>query len=162
MGKIITIGVSLLLGAPAFAQDLPNAPAQTTATSPVEEKPASPFSGVLTPDRVLPDGFTFYGLQFDLQELLESDSLKVTFTDDIRVRTSAGDILRSEKAVLDFSEESDSSAIFSDNVRLRSKKGIEIFADEATINEAEQTIVFSGNVSTYQGADHHRLSLIHI
>lgn len=156
MGKITTGCLFLLLGGLSSGQNQLNAPSLTTPTPLDTEVAASPLDGLLTPEAVLPEGFTFYGKQVDFQKMIESDSLEVDVIGDILVRTNLGDTIRAEKAHLDFAEESQSAARFSGNVKMRSKNGIEIFADTATVDEAQESIVFAGNVSAYQGTALHR------
>lgn len=118
------------------------------------------MAGLLTPEATLPDGFTFRADELDLAKLLAGDSLELDARGNIRVRTNRGDTLSASKARLDFSEESESAITFSEKVRLRSSNGIEIFADRATIDESNESFVFDGNVSAYQGSALHRGSRV--
>ena len=147
----ILVGLSL-----CFSQTPSRAPAQTTPTLLEAEEAPSPAAGLLTPEAILPDGFTFRADQIDLAKLLEGDDLEVNARGNIRVRTNRGDTLLSKKARLDFSQENKSAVTFSDEVQLRSSNGIEIFADKATIDQANESIIFDGNVSAYQGTALHR------
>lgn len=156
MGKIISGCLFLSLGGLSWAQNQGNAPALTTPTPPPTEVAASPLDGLLTPEGALPSGFTFYGKQVDFQKMIEGDRLELDVTDDIRVVTNLGDTIRADKAHFDFEEDAQSAVTFSGNVRMRTKNGIEIFADRATIDETQESVVFSGNVSAYQGTALHR------
>ena len=141
-----------------FAQSQPPQPptSQTSPRlSPDEEKP-SLTKAVLTPEFLLPDGFTFRADQIDLEKLIEEESSQLDTRGDIRMRTDKGDSLRAQKARFDFDELSASKVTLSDQVSLRSSNGIEVFADTARIDESTQSIIFTGNVSAYQGSALHR------
>ncbi|MBK1834590.1 LPS-assembly protein LptD [Roseibacillus ishigakijimensis] len=145
--------LSLAAALPSTAQNRANAPAQTIPTLPEPETSAQPGEGLLMPETGLPNGFSF---RADQLELVEGDSIKLAASGNILLRTNRGDVLRSQKAFLDYSEEANSAATFSGHVRLRSDNGIEIFADRAHLDEERKSIVFSGNVSAYQGTALHR------
>lgn len=162
MRRTTFLSFLFLLGAVAriFAQNDSNATSRTVPT-PLEGTPSPSLAdGLLTPEAVLPEGFTFRADQVDLAKLLAGDTLELDARGHIRVQTNRGDTIQSETVRLDFAEESDSAVTFKDNVRLRSSNGIEIFANRATIEQESESIVFEGNVSAYQGSALHRGSKV--
>ena len=147
----------LLLGSSHLAaQYKSDAPAQTTPTpAPVEEGP-SQTEGLLTPNGVMPDGFTSVIEQIQLTRSEESGNTVVNGTGGIKAVTDKGDTLRSKRLRAELTDGSGSKVTLLDNVELRSDNGIEIFSDKAVIDEASESIVFTGNVSAYQGTALHR------
>lgn len=154
------IGRSLLLvllgSSYLWAQTRSNPSAQTSPTLAPTENKASPTASLLTPEAIMPDGFTFRADTFDIEKFMGSDKSELDAKGNIRVRTNLGDTIRSPKARLHLAEENESTVTFFDQVELKSTNGIEIFSDKAEIQEATKSIIFSGNVSVYQGAALHR------
>ena len=137
-------------------QNIPNASSRTVPTREKFEKTPSPTDGLITPEAILPEGFTSKVKQFDFSKFQDEGNSLLEGRGGVKVTTDKGDTITSEKITLDFSEQSDSRVIFYDNVELRAKNGIEVFADKATLDQSTETIVFSGNVSAYQGTALHR------
>ncbi|MGJ8723116.1 MAG: LPS-assembly protein LptD [Roseibacillus sp.] len=149
--------ILLLLGSSYLpAQTNTKPPSQTTPTlAPVENSP-SLTDGLITPTGFMPDGFTSTLNQPTLTTSEETGNMVVSSKGGVKVRTDVGDTIRSKRIRVEFGEESGSNVTFFNDVELRSTNGIEIFADKAQINEATESITFSGNVSAYQGTALHR------
>lgn len=140
------------------AQLIPRPSSLTSPDSPdVEEKP-SPVEGLLTPETILPKGFTFRNDRFEggITGLLSGESLELTAVGNVRMKTDRGDTISSKRAKLNFAADAQSVVTFSENVRMRSSNGIEVFADSASMNESTKSFLFEGNVSAYQGSALHR------
>ncbi len=151
------LNMGAFLTSQTFAQGPASAPFQTTPTPSPREETTAPNNGLLIPDGGLPEGFTLNVKKgFQLDNNLENDVIKLETSGGVHVLTNRGDNLRSTKATLLSSETGEFTITFFDNVTLRSSQGIEIFADKATIDEAKEIILFTGNVSAYQGSALHR------
>ena len=143
----------------SFAQTLSSQapPSQTNPDlTPTKEEP-SLTTGLLTPELLIPDGFKFRVDKFDnLSALLEGTLSNLKASGNVRLRTDKGDTIRSNKILFNFDEPDGSAVNLSDNVRLQTSNGIEIFADNAHIDESSESVIFTGNVSAYQGTALHR------
>lgn len=147
--------LSIWLVQGSLGQTPSDAPSQTTPTLPKTDTP-SVAEGLITPSTVVPSGFTMRAERFDIEKLMDTGNLEAT--GNIRVVTDKGDTILSTRAIAEKADGNEDSFTFKmlDNVRLRTTNGIEVFSDLATIEEATKSIVFSGDVSAYQGTALHR------
>lgn len=158
MGILKHLGWTLCLVGTAHSQLIPQPTSRTIPTAPpLEEKPSA-IEGLLTPEQILPEGFTFRSDRFegDITGLLSGDAFELTPVGNVRMTTDRNDTIDSDRAKLNFAADAQSVVTFSQNVRMRSSNGIEIFADSATLNEGTKSILFEGNISAYQGSALHR------
>ena len=139
------------------AQNRTNAPSFTSPSSAPAQSAPSLTEGLLTPDAVMPDGFTAVVKQFNVEKYMsDGGATHIDGIGGVNVRTNLGDTIQSEKIRLDLGEEATSKVTFFEDVKLRAANGIEIFSDQAQIDEATESIIFTGNVSAYQGTALHR------
>ena len=138
------------------SQKLLSAPANTTPSRQSPSQESSYTDGLLTPEAILPEGFTLRSDGFKLNR--KDDQTELAANGNIRMLTNQGDTLTASRALalIDPEEGSASSVTFHDKVQLRSSNGIEIHANQATIDESDQSITFRGSVSTFQGSARHR------
>ncbi len=157
MGTGRSLIALLYLGTEVLSGQIPsNSTAQTVPTPIPNTADSSLTDGILTPEVLLPSGFSFRADKLDLAKLLAGDTLELDAEGNIRVKTNHGDTLTSRKARLDFNQSAESAVSFHDNVQLRATNGIEVFADRASIDQNNDSILFEGNVSAYQGTALHR------
>ena len=149
--------ILLLLGSSYLAaQYSSDAPSQTIPTPPKVEESPSFKDGLLTPGGVMPDGFTSDIAQIQLSQSETTGNRVINGTGGVTAKTNLGDTIKSDRMRAELTEDSGTNVTFFDDVELRATNGIEIFADEAKIDEATESIIFSGNVSAYQGTALHR------
>ena len=138
------------------AQFNSDAPAETLPTLPQSEEGPSLEEGFITPSGIMPAGFDGGAQQVNMTRSEETGDAVINGTGGVTAKTDLGDTIKSDRMTAELTGDSGSKVTFFDNVELRSDNGIEIFADKATVDESDESIVFSGNVSAYQGTALHR------
>ncbi|MDP0491894.1 MAG: hypothetical protein Q7Q71_12670 [Verrucomicrobiota bacterium JB023] len=155
MGTVRPLLLFSLVSSWSFAQLPTNAPFQTVPTQ-EEPEEADLTEGIIAPEFVMPKDFTLTWDEFEGPTLIGEGAADIKVSGNIRAKSGNGDTLRSEKASLSLSGEGGTVITFRQNVRMRGANGIEVFADQAILDEREKTITFRDKVAAYQGTVVHR------
>ncbi len=165
--NIFTVLLAIGFGVFAYPLAAQNISSTSPALAPSETQldndsssSSNPFNtigqGVLEPEFFFPESFEVQASGFDFSRYLSNESTQIIAKGPVVLTSDKGDTVSAERAIFDLDPNAETKVFLKGPIKLRGAEGIEIFANEAQLDETEEKILLTGNVAAFQGEALHR------
>lgn len=142
------VALLLLSSLPLLAQDVLPDNGEPAPIAPVTPVPLPTDDDLLVAEDIAPEKPTSVDLTFDggfdytaaTKTLVSRGAVTAVANTGMTLRADSGRYLGAE-----------SRLVLAGNIRLKTEKGVEVFADDAVLDDKAKTVTLTGDVSIYQG-----------